>query len=333
MASNLILNPGKLLKASGLGAIAVALAMMALPADAFAQNGRGNGGQSAQSSGQSSGRGGGWNGSRGMRGDGGGQTVRSQSRGQSWNGNRGNAGTPRAVRQESTPRSATPRAWNGNRSGNGATVGNRVNRNPVQSQGQNWRNRSNGNGVSTDRSAARAAQVQRRRESDRNWSNQQQWTQRERNRSYTDNNRNRTYRDRGVAGRSDSLRNDPGRWNNNNRNWGNNGNRWSNDSRRWDRNWRRDNRYDWMSYRTHNRDIYRLGRYYAPYRNYSYRRVGIGFQLDSLFFGSRYWLDDPSYYRLPPADGPYRWIRYYDDALLVDTYSGEVIDVIENFFW
>jgi len=28
-----------------------------------------------------------------------------------------------------------------------------------------------------------------------------------------------------------------------------------------------------------------------------------------------------------------RWIRYYDDALLVDTWNGEVVDVIYNFFW
>ena len=39
------------------------------------------------------------------------------------------------------------------------------------------------------------------------------------------------------------------------------------------------------------------------------------------------------YYRLPPAYGGTRWIRYFDDALLVDTYSGEVIDVIHDFFW
>ena len=31
--------------------------------------------------------------------------------------------------------------------------------------------------------------------------------------------------------------------------------------------------------------------------------------------------------------GPYRWVRYYDDALLVDIYSGEVVDVIYDFFW
>ena len=31
--------------------------------------------------------------------------------------------------------------------------------------------------------------------------------------------------------------------------------------------------------------------------------------------------------------GPYRWVRYYDDVLLVDIYSGEVVDVIHDFFW
>ena len=38
-------------------------------------------------------------------------------------------------------------------------------------------------------------------------------------------------------------------------------------------------------------------------------------------------------YRLPPAWGPYRWVRYWDDALLVDTRTGMVVDVIYSFFW
>jgi hypothetical protein len=36
---------------------------------------------------------------------------------------------------------------------------------------------------------------------------------------------------------------------------------------------------------------------------------------------------------LPPVYGPYRWVRYWDDALLVDVRSGRVVDVIHNFFW
>ena len=52
-----------------------------------------------------------------------------------------------------------------------------------------------------------------------------------------------------------------------------------------------------------------------------------------IYYGSSYWLNDPWQYRLPPAYGPYRWVRYWDDALLVNIYTGEVVDVIHNFFW
>jgi len=113
------------------------------------------------------------------------------------------------------------------------------------------------------------------------------------------------------------------------------GNNWSSrDNRRWDRSdWRRDNRYDWRDYRRSHGDVFRIGRYYSPYGGYSYRRIGIGFTLGSLFYGERYWISDPWYYRLPPVYGPYRWVRYYDDALLVNVYTGEVADVIYDFFW
>lgn len=105
------------------------------------------------------------------------------------------------------------------------------------------------------------------------------------------------------------------------------------DYRRWDNHWRDDDRYDWRGYRSYNPNIYHLRPYYVPYRGYTYRRLGIGFFLDALFFDSRYWIDDPFYYRLPQAYGPYRWVRYYDDALLVNIYTGEVVDVIYDVFW
>lgn len=106
------------------------------------------------------------------------------------------------------------------------------------------------------------------------------------------------------------------------------------DYRQWNRShWRTDRRYNWENYRRSHRNIYRLNRYYAPYRNYSYRRLGIGFILNSLFYSDRYWINDPGYYRLPPVYGPYRWVRYYDDALLVDIYTGRVVDVIHGIFW
>jgi len=105
---------------------------------------------------------------------------------------------------------------------------------------------------------------------------------------------------------------------------------WRND---WNRGWRNDNRYNWSSWRNQNRYRYHLSPYYSPYRNWSYRRFSVGLFLDSLFYDQRYWIGDPWQYRLPPAPYGTQWVRYYDDVLLVDIYTGEVVDVIYNFFW
>ncbi len=130
-----------------------------------------------------------------------------------------------------------------------------------------------------------------------------------------------------------------------NGNWGNDGRRfdnrvrldnrtrWSN-QRRWDNGWRNDRRYDWQSYRRNYGQIYRPGRYYAPRGwGYGYQRFSVGIFLNGLLYSNNYWLDDPYRYRLPPAYGSLRWIRYYDDALLVDTRDGYVVDVINGFFY
>ena len=116
-------------------------------------------------------------------------------------------------------------------------------------------------------------------------------------------------------------------------NWSHGGNWDRNRGNNWNRDWRRDNRYNWSYWRDHNRNQFRVGRYHPPYRDWSYRRLSIGFFLDSGFYGGSYLIDDPWAYRLPPAYGPYRWVRYYDDAMLVDIYSGEVVDTIYDFFW
>lgn len=103
--------------------------------------------------------------------------------------------------------------------------------------------------------------------------------------------------------------------------------------RNWNRNWRNDNRYDWQRWRYSNRNLYRVGRYHSPYRNWSYSRFNIGIFLQPLFYSQRYWIGDPWQYRLPPAYPGTQWVRYYNDVLLVDIYTGEVIDVIYGFFW
>jgi len=101
----------------------------------------------------------------------------------------------------------------------------------------------------------------------------------------------------------------------------------------WNRGWRNDRRYDWNRWRYSNRNIFRLPTYYSPYRNHRYSRFGIGFFLDSLFYDQRYWIGDPWQYRLPAAPPGTQWVRYYNDVILVDVYSGEVVDVIHDFFW
>lgn len=168
-----------------------------------------------------------------------------------------------------------------------------------------------------------------------------------RNQTYADPNRNGTYRDgnrdrsenradgRWQGNRQDGYRNDGWRndgWRGANRG-GSNWSGRSDDNRRWNNDWRRDRRYDWSSYRNQHRDIFRGGSYYAPYRGYNYSRIRTGFFLDALFYSNNYWIADPWAYRLPDVYGPYRWVRYYDDVLLVDVYSGEVVDVIYDFFW
>ena len=100
----------------------------------------------------------------------------------------------------------------------------------------------------------------------------------------------------------------------------------------WSRSWRNNSSYDWRRHRGYNSSIFRNGSYYDPYGS-SYRRFSIGFNLFPSYYQSNNWLNDPWMYRLPPAYGPYRWVRYYDDALLVNVYTGQVVDVEYNFFW
>ncbi|USU08987.1 RcnB family protein [Sphingomonadaceae bacterium OTU29MARTA1] len=115
--------------------------------------------------------------------------------------------------------------------------------------------------------------------------------------------------------------------------WRGNAGRLDNRGSNWNRSWRNDTRYDWNRYRQANRSAYRLPRYYAPSGwGYGYRRFSVGVSLSSILFSQNYWIDDPYDYRLPEAYGPFRWIRYYDDALLVDIRSGQVVDSVYGIF-
>jgi Ni/Co efflux regulator RcnB len=100
----------------------------------------------------------------------------------------------------------------------------------------------------------------------------------------------------------------------------------------WSTNWRHNNKYDWHDWRKRHRSRFHLGFYYDPF-GWGYSPYQIGWRLWPSYYSSRYWISDPWEYRLPYAPPGYRWIRYWNDAVLVDTWSGQVVDVIHNFFW
>ncbi len=238
-----------------------------------------------------------------------------------WNGAQANA---QAAPMPQPPQQA---GWNG---GNRQRQDNRQGQDPRQSQARTWNGGSwdQGNRPATDqgrtwnRDGNRDGQV-------RNWTQAGQHD-RDGDRHERDERQSRD-RNGGYVQGGTYYGNSPG-YNRDgyNRDRDHDGDR---DHHQWNRQWRSNTSYNWYSYRSSHPSYYRLGSYYAPYSNYSYRRLSVGFFLDQLFFGKNYQIEDPSYYRLPQVYGPYRWVRYYDDAVLVNIYSGEVVDVINAFFW
>lgn len=94
-----------------------------------------------------------------------------------------------------------------------------------------------------------------------------------------------------------------------------------------DRNWGRD---DWRGYRNGNRALYSRGNWRAPFRYQTFRQ---GTRIGSQFYGSRYVVANPGRYRLPPLRANSRWVRHYNDVILVDYRRGIVLDVIRGFYW
>ena len=99
----------------------------------------------------------------------------------------------------------------------------------------------------------------------------------------------------------------------------------------WNRDWRNDRRYDWRRFRDHHRSRFHLGIYIDPF-GWGYQPFDIGYRLWPAYYDNQYWLDPAEYGPPYPPPGA-EWVRYYNDALLIDTYTGEVIDSIPGFFW
>ncbi|WP_421935082.1 RcnB family protein [Phenylobacterium sp.] len=117
------------------------------------------------------------------------------------------------------------------------------------------------------------------------------------------------------------------------RNWGDRG--WANGG---DRNWRPDRqprpRYDQrhygQTYRSHQR--YR-GYAYRPPSGFYIRSWSYGDMLPRPWWSSQYRLNDWWSYGLPIPPIGYEYVRVGDDVLLVDMFSGRVVQVIYDVFW
>lgn len=141
----------------------------------------------------------------------------------------------------------------------------------------------------------------------------------------------------GERGRGDARDHDRNRWDGRGERYGQRDG-WDRD--RWDRNDQRHGRHDGWN-RDHWRRSWRHGwngnrwtspsRYVYP-RGYSRRAWSAGLILPSVYYGSSYYVDWQPYGLSAPPYGA-RWVRVADDLLLVHLATGEVLDVLNGFFY
>ena len=96
-------------------------------------------------------------------------------------------------------------------------------------------------------------------------------------------------------------------------------------------------RRDYSSFRNYHQNFRSGRRFHAPaYRRppgWSYQRWTFGQILPALYWGQQYWLNDYVSYDLPPPPYGAVWVRYGNDALLIDRDTGEIITVEYDVFY
>ena len=121
--------------------------------------------------------------------------------------------------------------------------------------------------------------------------------------------------------------NDRGAWHNGERN------RWQPHS---NNNWRNNNwrahRFDQFRRNLHSPRRFRVGVYHAP-RNHFYRHWSYGERLPFAYLARSYWLSNVLFYGLFAPPPGLIWVRYGPDALLVDQYTGEIVQVRYGVFY
>jgi Ni/Co efflux regulator RcnB len=152
-------------------------------------------------------------------------------------------------------------------------------------------------------------------------------------------------RDRdGDRGRGDGDRRGDGRWDNDRRDdRGRGGDRRDWDDRRGSdrRDWDRGDRRNGAGYSRWERGRYpsvyvnphRYRYSWRPPSGYYVRSWGFGEFLPRSWFGSGYWIVDAWRYDLPLPPPGYEWVRVGYDALLVDEFTGRIVQVVRNVFW
>jgi Ni/Co efflux regulator RcnB len=77
---------------------------------------------------------------------------------------------------------------------------------------------------------------------------------------------------------------------------------------------------------------YHIRAWVAP-RGFTYRRFGIGERIPAILLAADFFLADYALYGLDVPDDGYVWVRDGSDAVLVDRYTGEVIEVEYDVFY
>lgn len=93
---------------------------------------------------------------------------------------------------------------------------------------------------------------------------------------------------------------------------------------------RTDRRESWRDYRSAHRDRFEARHWTAPFR---YQHFDVGARVRPGYYAPHYVIRDYGHYGLRrPAYG-LRWVRHYDDVLLINLRTGRVVTVYHNFFW
>ncbi len=75
------------------------------------------------------------------------------------------------------------------------------------------------------------------------------------------------------------------------------------------------------------------GGFYRPPQGFYNHRWVYGEILPRAFWAQDYWLGDFYDYDLPPPPPGTVWVRYGNDALLIDEFDGQIIEVVYNVFY